>query len=654
MTLRFLLNRAALAASLAIALVPSSYSQSGNSQPTKPVANAEPSPYPGDVVEDIVARVNDQVISRSDYERAEQDLESQGKQQQWTQQQLYEAKHDLLRDLIDQQLLLSKGKDLDITGETELVKRLDEMRKQNHLDSMEDLQKAAEAQGVSWEDFKASIRNRIITQEVIRDQVGRHVNITPTEIQNYYNQHKQEFDQPEQVRLSEILIPTANPDDAAQVAGARTKADDLEAKLKAGSDFTALAKSSSGGPTAADGGDLGEFKRGQLAKVLEDATFNLKPGQYTEPIRTKQGYVILKVTEHNPGGIPPLKDVEPQVEDAVGMAKMNPALRDYLTKLREDAYIDLAKGYEDSAASPNEMKPVYSAYAPPAPKKKHEQRTRFRERGRNASKVAPTQTATESAPAAPAPPPGVPTLADVPQGSATAANADVPAAPASAGVSAPAGGTTATTAAPAANAQVASNKTGTMKPGKKEKIRFGQAPRETLPTAETKSEDAGAAAQTAGGQTNETQVAGNAGPSTVHTLNPDGTVANPADTEATKQKSRFQDRAKIPKEKKAKGPKTDPFAPPPATQDETADRKQQSQALGLNGDTSKIKKPNPAKTGPKRRMTDEKKNDEQQPGSTTPSAPAPSTEQPAPTSQTGAAAPASSPAPPAAPAAPNQ
>jgi peptidyl-prolyl cis-trans isomerase SurA len=365
MTLRYVLNRAALAASLAIALVPTSYSQA-----TKPATPADQqSPYPGDVVEDIVARVNDQVISRSDYDRAEQDLESQAHQQQWTQQQLYEAKHDLLRDLIDQQLLLSKGKDLEINGETELVKRLDEMRKQNHLDSMEDLQKAAEAQGVSWEDFKASIRNRIITQDVIRDQVSRHVNITQSEVQAYYNQHKQEFDQPEQVRLSEILIPTANPDDATQVADAKKKADDLSAKLSGGADFTALAKTSSAGPTAAEGGDLGDFKRGQLAKVLEDATFNLKPGQYTEPIRTKQGYVILKVTEHTPGGIPPLKDVEPQVEDAVGMAKMNPALRDYLTKLREDAYIDIAKGYEDSAASPNEMKPVYSAYTPPSPKK---------------------------------------------------------------------------------------------------------------------------------------------------------------------------------------------------------------------------------------------------------------------------------------------
>ncbi len=82
-------------------------------------------------------------------------------------------KADLLRDLIDQQLLLSKGKELGITGETELIKRLDEIRKQNHLDSLEDLEKAAQQQGVSYEDFKANIRNSIITQQVVRDEVGR-------------------------------------------------------------------------------------------------------------------------------------------------------------------------------------------------------------------------------------------------------------------------------------------------------------------------------------------------------------------------------------------------------------------------------------------------------------------------------------------------
>ena len=159
-----------------------------------------------------------------------------------------------------------------------------------------------------------------------------------------------------------------------------------------------------------------------------------------------------------------------------------------------------------------------------------------------------------------------------------------------------------------------------MKPGKKEKIRFGQAPRETLPTADTKNEDAGAntAAPADAGQ-----VATNTPPSDLATLNPDGSVATPDASKEKKGKTRLAARAREPKSKKSK---VDPFAPPPATTDEVATQKQQSQPLGLNGDTSKLKKPNPAKTGPKRRMTDDKKDkDDTQPASgdgSTPSAPA--------------------------------
>ena len=289
------------------------------------------------------------------------------------------------------------------------------------------------------------------------------------------------------MKLSEILIPTANPDDAAQVAAAKTKADDVAAKLKAGGDFAALAKSSSGGPTAAQGGDLGDFKRGQLAKVLEDQTFVLKPGQYTDPIRTKQGFVILKVIEHTPGGIAPLKDVQTQVEDAVGMAKMTPALRDYLTKLREDAYIEIKAGYEDSGASPNEMKPVYSAYAPPTPKKKkHVERTRFKERGRKARSQCPRRQRKQPPRRLQLLPPRFRVLADVPQGNAPANSNGCrwlcARQPLLRRVSTSA----------SFEQQVASSQSTTMKPGKKEKIRFGQAPRETLPTAATKTEDAGA------------------------------------------------------------------------------------------------------------------------------------------------------------------
>ena len=100
------------------------------------------------------------------------------------------------------------------------------------------------------------------------------------------------------------------------------------------------------------------FKRGQLAKELEDRTFAMKSGELTDVIRTKQGYVILKVDDHQMAGIPPLKDVLPRIQDQLYYQKLQPALRAYLTKLREDAYIKYATGYVDTGMSANQTQPI--------------------------------------------------------------------------------------------------------------------------------------------------------------------------------------------------------------------------------------------------------------------------------------------------------
>ena len=291
----------------------------------KPVAPE--SPYGGVVVEGIIARVNDQIITNSDYDRAMKEMDDEARQHGATMQQISEGHKDLLRGLIDQQLWLSKGKELGIDGETELIQQLDKYRKQYNLETIQDLEKAAKEQGVSFEDFKANIRNQIITQQVMRDQVGRKIQFTPGEVQRYFEEHKQDYVQPESVRLSEILVATSPSDDEAKQAAAKAKAADIEAKLHQGGDFSQLAKSFSDGSTAAEGGDLGQFKRGTLAPVLETQTFALKTGQYTDPILTKQGLVIFKVTQHNPGGVPEFKDVEQDVEQNFYETRMMPAIR---------------------------------------------------------------------------------------------------------------------------------------------------------------------------------------------------------------------------------------------------------------------------------------------------------------------------------------
>jgi peptidyl-prolyl cis-trans isomerase SurA len=332
------------------------------------------------VVEEIVARVNNNIITRADLRKAREQLyaEAQGQQDKAaSEQQAREHEKDLLRDLIDQQLLLQKAQDLGISADTDLVKRLDDLRKQMHAESMEDLEKAAQAQGISFEDFKQNMKNNILTQRVIGQEVGGHITVTSQEIQQYYDLHKADMDRPEQVRLSEILISTqksdavktdkgealpSTPSDDA-VAQAQAKANQVYEMLQKGGNFDDLAKKYSNGPTATLGGDLEYFKRGTLSKDLEAQVFEIPAGQYTKPIRTNQGFVILKVTEHQTSGVPPLKDVETQIQEQIYVTKMQPALRDYLTKLREQAYIDIKAGYLDTGASPNETKPIYTTAA---------------------------------------------------------------------------------------------------------------------------------------------------------------------------------------------------------------------------------------------------------------------------------------------------
>jgi peptidyl-prolyl cis-trans isomerase SurA len=319
------------------------------------------------VVEEIIARVNNQIITRTQYQREQEQLRKEIVDQDpaHADQAIAQGQKDILRGLIDRQLLLDKGKQLSITADTDLIKRLDEMRKQMKLASIDDLEKAAEAQGVSFEDFKQNMRTEIITQQVIQREVGGHLNVTKEEEQRFYDQHKSDMERKEQVRLSEILVSTEQAaDDQQKIAAAQAKADDLLKQIRAGGSFEDIAKKNSDGATAAQGGDLGEpFERGKLAKQLEDMTFALKKGEVSDVIRTKQGFVILKVTQHQPAGIPQLSEIENRLQEAVYMQKLQPALRDYLKKLREEAFIDIKPGYVDTGASANQSKPVVTTAA---------------------------------------------------------------------------------------------------------------------------------------------------------------------------------------------------------------------------------------------------------------------------------------------------
>jgi peptidyl-prolyl cis-trans isomerase SurA len=590
----------------------------------------------GAVVEDVIVKVNDQIINRSDVERSEEQLQQELQQQNVSPADREQRERDMLRDMIDQQLLLSRGKELGLNADAEVIRRLDEIRKQNHLDSMEALEKAARQQGVSFEDFKANIRNGVITQQVVREEVGRRLQMTQVQEQAFYDAHKAEFEQPEQVRLSEILIPTPADASDATVAQAKAKAEAVEAKVITGGNFDDLAKQNSGGPTAAQGGDLGQFKRGALAKVLEDQTFDLKAGQVTAPIRTKQGFVILKVTEHQDAGVPPMKQVESQIQEAMYTQQMQPALRGYLTKLREEAYIDIKPGFVDSGASARQTKPIFTAYAPPVVKnKKVLQKARF---DRTVSRPAPV-TATNAAVAPLLPVASAGTRTGVPAAAAAADSSPGVAAPTAAVGSSSAEGVAAgekadAQTAPSVDGRLSGEKTtkrvsregGRHKKIRREKVRYGQAPRNALPAGSqdmASGTDVGAGAESAAVTPGGLMAGGAATTGAGSTATP-GTAMAPVNgtTEISSTsdadpltpkvvqtgKTRFSARApemKIRKAevKQAKVQEKNAATPVMASTEETVARQQQSAPLGLNGDTTK-KKVKRVKGAPKERLQD--------------------------------------------------
>jgi peptidyl-prolyl cis-trans isomerase SurA len=329
----------------------------------------------GTVVEEIVARVNNQIITRSDLQKADSSLreelahDCQNCPADKIAGEYKDKQKDLLRDLIDQQLLVERAKDMNLSVETDLIKRLDEVRKQNGLATMDDLEKAVESQGIAWEDYKTQLRNGLLTQEVIRQQVGGRMDIGSDEVKKYYEDHKDQFTRPEQVELGEIFLSTEGKTPE-EIAAVRTKADDLHNRVAKGENFVEIAKRYSEGTTARDGGDLGRFERGQLAPQLEDAVFKMDRNGITDVIQTKTGFEILKVLNHFDAGLQPLDKVEGEITNRLYSQKMEPALRTYLAELREESYVLVKPGFTDSAAVTGGTVIQEVAPTPDSPKKK--------------------------------------------------------------------------------------------------------------------------------------------------------------------------------------------------------------------------------------------------------------------------------------------
>ena|SRR5579862_1778767 len=308
------------------------------------------------VVEEIVARVNNDIITREDLEHARTALqgEVQDACTKCTPEQVREEvaskEKDLLRDLIDQSLLTQRAKDAGITVDADVIKRLDSIRQQYKLPDLDALEREVTKSGQDFEDFKTQIRDQLLTQELIRKEVGSKIIISHEDVVKYYNDHKSEFARPETVVLREIFVSTEGKPEA-DLAALKKKADNLRDRvLNNGDDFGELAKRYSDSPTAQQSGELGAFQRTQLDAKIAEKVFALNRNQMTDVMETKTGYEILQVRERFEAGEQPLEKVEPEISNKLYEQKMEPGMRAYLQTLREDSYVQIKPGYIDTAA----------------------------------------------------------------------------------------------------------------------------------------------------------------------------------------------------------------------------------------------------------------------------------------------------------------
>lgn len=299
------------------------------------------------VVERIVARVNNEIITQREYDREKasirDDLAKDYSGADLDARVADESKN-LLRNLIDESLMVQRAKDEDINVDTDLIKELDKYRKQSNLATIEDLQKDAEQQGVNWEDFKDKIKRRLLMNEVISRDVGSRIVITRQEELKYYNEHKEELKSPGMVRLSEILISTDKykPDEADK------RAKDAEAELKGGARFTDVVKKYSDDTNTDQGGDIGYQKSATLPAALAAILDKLDPNEFTDPIKVKNGYMILKLDERYSPGIPKFEEVETRVQEVLYAQRMEPKMREFTLQLRKESYLFIAPGYVDT------------------------------------------------------------------------------------------------------------------------------------------------------------------------------------------------------------------------------------------------------------------------------------------------------------------
>ena len=242
----------------------------------------------------------------------------------------------ILNKIID---IESKAQGLDVP-ESEIDTYIKDVMERNRLDEMQ-LRQALEAQGIDYESYREQIRAEVQRQRLVAREIRGKVNISPEEIERYYEANREQYSTASRTRVAHIvfLLPEGAPSQAALAA--KAKADAAYEELRDGADFAELAeqRSEDGG---ADGGMLGWFKPGELVDALDDTVAELSVGTYSEPVRGPQGYHILKVVERESAGYEPLEQHAEEIKEKLYAAALEERYERWIgEELRQRHHVEI-------------------------------------------------------------------------------------------------------------------------------------------------------------------------------------------------------------------------------------------------------------------------------------------------------------------------
>ena len=306
------------------------------------------------VVDEVIVQINDDVITLSQLKREMKELVDElkrnGKTEQQAQEEVAKRQSEMIATLINEKLLLQKGKEMDIANdiEAEVNRRMLGIANEQGITSIEKLYEAMRASGYNPDDVRRTMRTEMMKRAVLEQEVDRRVYLgfSSEEIKKYYEAHPDKFRKPESIKLSEIYLSTTGKDEAA----VKARALELVAQIRAGADFRAIAAANSereknGQRTAPqDGGSVGEFDVPNLRDELLNSLKDVKTGGVSEPIRLADGFQIIRVDARTPGAATPTFN-DSRVREAMLMERQGKERDAYLQTLRNEAFIKVTEAY---------------------------------------------------------------------------------------------------------------------------------------------------------------------------------------------------------------------------------------------------------------------------------------------------------------------